>query len=102
MTVEAICKRVAGLDVHRKMIVATVLLEQSDGQLQEETREFGTLPVDHQALAQWLSSLRVELTVMESTGVYWKSVHEVLEDAELKVYDVNARHVKQVPGRKRI
>jgi len=100
VTVEAICKRVAGLDVHKKMIVATVLLEQPDGQLLEKTREFGTLPVDHPALAQWLVSLRIELTVMESTGVYWKSVHEVLENAQLKVYVVNARHVKQVPGRK--
>lgn len=100
MTVEAICKRVAGLDVHKKIIVATVLLEQSDGQLMEETREFGTLPADHKALAQWLALLQVELTVMESTGIYWKSVHAILEDSELKVYVVNARHVKQVPGRK--
>ena len=100
MPINAICKRVAGLDVHKKIIVATVLLEESDGQLFEETREFGTLPLDLRALEQWLSSHQIELAVMESTGVYWKDIHAVLEKANLKVLVVNAKHIKQVPGRK--
>lgn len=100
MTINAICKRVAGLDVHKKMIVATVLLEESEGQLFEETCEFGTLPRDLAALEAWLSSHQIELTVMESTGVYWKDIHAVLEKAHLNVLIVNAKHIKQVPGRK--
>ena len=100
MTVEAICKRVAGLDVHKKIIVATVLIEQAVGQLHEETREFGTLPFDLKALADWLDSSQIELTVMESTGIYWKDVYAVLEEDQVKTLVVNARHVKQVPGRK--
>lgn len=98
--VEAIVKRVSGLDVHKKLVVATVLLEQADGQLKEETREFGTLPEDLKTLAQWLSSFEVELTVMESTGIYWKNIYGVLEKNHLKAHVVNAWHIKKVPGRK--
>lgn len=100
MSINAICKRVAGLDVHKKIIVATVLLEEAEGQLFEETREFGTLPHDLNVLKEWLSSHQIELTIMESTGVYWKDIHAVLEKAKLKVLIVNAKHIKQVPGRK--
>lgn len=100
MTINAICKRVAGLDVHKKIIVATVLIEKSEGQLFEETQEFGTLPRDLKALEAWLSSYQMELTVMESTGVYWKDIHAVLEKSGLSVLIVNAKHIKQVPGRK--
>jgi transposase len=81
-------------------ITVTVLLEQSDGQLQESTREFGTFRTDRLALAEWLNSLNVELAVMESTGIYWRSIFSPLEAAGLKAHVVNARHLKQVPGRK--
>ncbi|HZC01807.1 MAG TPA: IS110 family transposase, partial [Gammaproteobacteria bacterium] len=59
--VEPIVKRCAGLDVHKMQVMVTVLLEQSDGQLQESTREFGTFRADCLALAEWLNSLNVEL-----------------------------------------
>jgi transposase len=98
--VEPIFKRSAGLDVHKKMVMATILVEQPDGHLQEETREFKTFPKDLRALAQWLQQEAIELTVMESTGVFWKSVFAALEACSLKVFVVNAQHVKQVPGRK--
>src|ERR671924_886727 len=98
--VEPIVKRCAGLDVHKLQVTVTVLLEQSDGQLQESTREFGTFRADRLALAGWLNSLNVERVVMESTGIYWKSIFGTLEAAGLKTHIVNARHVKQVPGRK--
>jgi transposase len=98
--VEPIVKRCAGLDVHKMQVMVTVLLEQPDGQLQGNTREFGTFHADRLALAQWLNSLNIELVVMESTGIYWKSVFSTLEAAGLKAYIVNAHHVKQVPGRK--
>jgi|SRR6184192_3513947 len=80
--------------------MVTVLLEPSDGQLQESTREFGTFRADRLALAQWLNSLNVERVVMESTGIYWRSIFSTLEAAGLKAHIVHARHVKQVPGRK--
>lgn len=100
MTINAICKRVAGLDVHKKIIVASVVIEDSEGQLFEETREFGTLPRDLDLLRDWLSFHQIESTAMESTGVYWKDIHAVLEKAGLLVLIANAKHIKQVPGRK--
>ncbi len=98
--IEPMVKRCAGLDVHKMQIMVTVRLEQSDGQVQESTHEFGTFQADRLALADWLNSLNVELVVMESTGSYWKSIFSTLEAAGLKAYMVNARHGKQVPGRK--
>lgn len=80
--------------------MVTVLLEQSDGPLPESTREFGTFRADRLALAEWLNSLNVERVVMGSTGIYWRSIFSTLEAAGLKAHSVNARHVKQVPGRK--
>lgn len=98
--IEPIFRRSAGLDVHKKMVMGTLLIEQSDGQIQEETRQFGTMPRDLLQLASWLKEAQIELTVMESTGIYWKPIYAALEEHGLKVFVVNARHVKQVPGRK--
>lgn len=98
--VEPIVKRAGGLDVHKKSVVASIVLEQADGTLHQETRTFGTCGRQRQALCAWLRENRIELVVMESTGIYWKSVYAALEAAGLKAYVVNARHVKQVPGRK--
>jgi transposase len=98
--VEAIVQRSAGLDVHKKIIVVTVLLEQADGSVKEETREYGT---HHEACAQlseWLAMQDIQLSVMESTGIFWKNIYAALEKRGLRVSVVNARHVKQVPGRK--
>ena len=97
---EAIVQRSAGLDVHKKIIVVTILLEQSDGSVQEETREYGTTYKACEELANWLLSNEIQLSVMESTGIYWKNIYAALEKAGLHVSVVNARHVKQVPGRK--
>jgi len=97
---EAIVKRVAGLDIHKMVIVATVLLTQEDGETRKETREFGTFRKHRRQLARWLRRCSIELVVMESTGIFWKSIFETLETAVIKTYVVNARHVKNVPGRK--
>jgi transposase len=97
---EAIVQRSAGLDVHKKVIVVTILLEQSDGSVREETREYGTTYKSCEGLANWLLSNAIQLSVMESTGIYWKNIYAALEKAGLRVSVVNARHVKQVPGRK--
>jgi len=95
-----IVKSCAGLDVHKKMVMATIIVEQQDGNIKEVTKEFGTFPNQRKKLALWLSSNNIELIVMESTGVYWKSIYTALEEQNLKAYVVNARHVKNVPGRK--
>ena len=63
-------------------------------------RKFGTFTPDLQALADWLIACGVDTVALESTGVYWIPVYEILEARGLKVYVVNARHVKNVPGRK--
>ena len=97
---EAIVQRSAGLDVHKKIIVVTILLEQSDGSVREETREYGTTYKACEGLANWLLSHDIQVGVMESTGIYWKNIYAALEKVGLRVSVVNARHVKQVPGRK--
>jgi transposase len=95
-----IIKCSAGLDVHKATVVCTVLKEGLGGKLIRKTREYPTFRRDLRRLAQWLNKEGVELAVMESTGIYWKAVYEALEDAEVTAYLVNARHVKNVPGRK--
>ena len=97
---ETLHKRVAGIDVHRMKHVVSVLIENEDGNLTRHTREFGGFKRDLKALAAWLVELRVERVVLESTGIYWKSVYARLEEAGLSIWVVNAHHVKHVPGRK--
>ena len=66
----------------------------------ETVQRFGTFTPDLHRLADWLVANRVDTVAMESTGIYWIPAFEVLEGRGLKVYLVNARHVKHVPGRK--
>jgi len=96
----ALHRRVAGIDVHRMLHVVTVLIEQPDGSMQRQAREFGGFRRDCVALAAWLVELGVELVVMESTGIYWKSVYAHLENAGVRAWVVNAHSIKYVPGRK--
>lgn len=95
-----ILRRVAGIDVHRMLHVVTVLIEQPDGSIERHSREFGGFKRDCRALAAWLAELQVELVVMESTGIYWKSVYAHLERAGIRAWVVNAHFIKHVPGRK--
>jgi transposase len=96
----ALHRRVAGIDVHRMLHVVTVLIEQPDGSMQRQTRQFGGFRRDCRELAAWLAELRIELVVLESTGIYWKSVYAHLENAGVAAWVVNAHRVKHVPGRK--
>ena len=96
----ALHRRVAGIDVHRMLHVVTVLIEQPDGSMQRQAREFGGFRRDCRALAAWLVELGVELVVMESTGIYWKSIYAHLENAGVRAWVVNAHSIKYVPGRK--
>jgi transposase len=98
--IKPIVKCAAGLDVHQASVMGTVLEEQHSGALQRETRRYTTYPRHLQELGHWLQERGVELAVLESTGIYWKSVYAALEEAGIQTYLVNARHVKQVPGRK--
>ena len=68
---------------------------EPNGELSKRTREFATFIDELSELAGWLKSLGVELAVMESTGVYWKSLYDALEAEGLRVYVVNARHIKR-------
>jgi len=97
---EAIHKRVAGIDVHRMQHTVTILVEQADGTVVQETREFGSFKRDMRALVGWLQEHRIQQVVMESTGIYWKSVFSHLETAGIPALVVNAFHVRNVPGRK--
>ena len=65
-----------------------------------ELREFGGFKRDRKAMAEWVASFRPQQVVMESTGIYWKSPYAALEKQGIYALVVNARHVKQVPGRK--
>ena len=102
---EDILECCCGLDVHKESIAACLLKGPLvDGaKPQREMREFGTLAKDLIALRAWLESEDCRHVAMESTGIYWQPVYAVLEpafDAEMRLMVVNARHMKQVPGRK--
>ena len=96
----ALYGRACGLDVHKKLVVACVrILESKDGTVQSTLRKFGTMTADLLELRQWLAELRVSHVAMESTGVYWQPVFNLLE-GHFQVWVVNAQHIKKVPGRK--
>jgi len=100
MELVALHKRVIGLDVHQAQITACAILEEADGTTRIEQRQFGAFKRDRRALADWASSLAPDEVVMESTGIYWKSPYAALESVGIRGQVVNARHVKNVPGRK--
>jgi transposase len=86
----------AGLDIGSAEIWAAVSPERNS----EPLRRFGTYTPDLHALADWLKASGVDSIAMEATGIYWIPVYEVLEARGFEVYVVNARHIKNVPGRK--
>lgn len=96
---QVVHERCAGLDVHKKTVVACVLITHPDGTLQREVRTFSTMTADLLTLGDWLETLRVRVVALESTGVYWKPVFNLLEDGRTIVL-VNPQHIKAVPGRK--
>lgn len=90
----------SGLDVHKKTVVACVLTPdgKEDG-VKKQSKSFATTTAGLEALAAWLSTNGVTHVAMESTGVYWKPVYNVLVSL-FEIWVVNAYHLKQVPGRK--
>jgi transposase len=96
---ERMIERCAGLDVHQATVVACVLINERGRRPRKQLRTFGTMTHELEALREWLAAERVTHLGMESTGVYWRPVHAVLED-EFEVIVGNARHIRNVPGRK--
>jgi transposase len=96
---QVVNERCCGLDVHKRTVVACVLVTQPDGQVQRDVRTFGTMTTDLLALADWLSARGISVLAMESTGVYWRPVYTLLEE-ERTILLVNPQHLKAVPGRK--
>lgn len=92
---QAVYERCCGIDVHKKMIVACLLVGSK-----QETRTFGTSTEDLRKMAQWLLDNKCQIAAMESTGAYWKPVYNVLEVLGVEAIVVNAQHMKAVPGRK--
>ena len=89
-----------GLDVHKENVTANLLRRGVEGKEdRDEVRSFGTMTKDLLALADWLKEAACTHVAMESTGVYWKPVFNILE-AEFEVILVNAKHIRYVPGRK--
>ena len=93
---EMIQPNAAGIDIGAEEIYVCV----PAGRDKERVRAFATFTVDLQRLAEWLVTCDVETVAMESTGIYWIPLYDILEGRGIKVYLVNARHLKNVSGRK--
>ena len=91
---EVVNPRCCGLDVHKKTVVACVITPE-----RKETKTFSTMTKDLLKLKEWLADCKVSHVAMESTGVLWKPVYNLLEE-DFTVLVVNAFHIKTVPGRK--
>lgn len=94
MTMNVMYERCCGLDVHKKSVVACLLTPQG-----KEVRTFSTMTPDILKMADWLRSEGCTHVAMESTGVFWKPIYNLLE-GEFELLVVNAQHIKAVPGRK--
>jgi transposase len=97
---QVVYPRCCGLDVHQKTVVACVLLTHPDGTVERHGCTFGTMTVDLLALHDWLERLGVTHLALESTGVYWRPVFNLLEAEGRTLLLVNPQHLKAVPGRK--
>jgi len=96
---EVIHERVAGLDVHKKTVVACVRL-QSSSKVRRESRTFETTTAGLEMLLAWLTEMGCTHVAMEATGVYWKPVWTILSEGDFELILANASHIKNVPGRK--
>jgi transposase len=97
---QVVYERCAGLDVHQKTVVACVLVSGANGTVQDTVRTFSTMTADLARLSAWLGEQQVACVALESTGVFWVPVFNLLEEAGLPVVLVNPQHMKAVPGHK--
>jgi transposase len=106
-TMQVVYERCCGLDIHKRTVVACLITPppssgpqpSGQGQPNKEIKSFGTMTEDLLKLSDWLSANQVTTVAMESTGVYWKPIYNLLE-GEFELLLVNAQHIKAVPGRK--
>lgn len=96
---EAIIERCCGLDVHKDVVVACMLIGPPEGRARKEIRTYGTTTAQLEELRDWLGEAGCTHVGMESTGVYWVPVYTVLEE-HFELIVGNAAHIKNVPGRK--
>ncbi len=96
---DVLYERCCGLDVHKETVVACLMISGQKGRVSREVRTYGTSTTDLLALLDWLQSEGCTHVAMESTGVYWKPIYNILEGA-FQLLVVNAHHLKTVPGRK--
>jgi transposase len=96
---EVLHQRCAGVDVHKKTVVAAIRLTEGN-KVVTEVKTFATTTAGLLALADWLSQNDCTHVAMEATGVYWKPVWHILSDGEMELILANAAHVKNLPGRK--
>jgi len=96
---ERVYERCCGLDVHKTMVVACLIAPDATGCPSKQVRTFRTIASDLLALGDWLRAAGCTHVAMEATGVYWKPIYNVLEEAFVLLV-VNAQHIKAVPGRK--
>src|SRR4051794_10222450 len=99
MSMDIMYERCCRLDVHKQTVVPCVLLPGPGRQPAQEIRTFGTMTADLLELGDWLAEKAVTHVALESTGVYWHPVWNLLE-GNVELLLVNAQHIKQVPGRK--
>src|SRR5437764_4151348 len=97
--VEVVYPRCCGVDVHKKTVVACLIVPGPQGRPVKEVRTFGTMTDDLLALVDWVMAAGCTHVAMESTGSFWKPLYNLLEGM-LEVLVVNAAHIKAVPGRK--
>jgi len=92
---EVFYERCAGIDVHSKLLTVCLRIGRKS-----EIREFGTTTSELRALCAWLKDSDCQMTAMESTGLYWKPLYNILEQEGIPAMVCNAYHIKNVPGRK--
>ncbi|MBC9784701.1 transposase [Heliobacterium chlorum] len=97
---DSILERCAGLEVHHETVVACILAGPLNPSPKPQTRTFETTTEELIELGQWLMDNERTHVVMESTGVYWKPVWNILEAYDFTLLLANAHHVKSLPGRK--
>jgi len=90
-----IYERCCGIDVHKKMVMACIIVKGK-----KEIREFGTMTDELMQMIHWIKATNCQAIAMESTGSYWKPVYNLLESEGINTLVVNAQHIKGVPGRK--
>ena len=98
--IAAVIERCAGIDVGRKFIDVCVMVGEAQAEPTQQTRRFSTLNEDLERMHQWLRENHCTHAVMESTGSYWRPVHNILDDGQMEVLLANSQHVKNLRGHK--